>query len=130
MPASEAAAWIDERLAETVPRVLIVDNKPEIRQLVAQVLADYVDVQASDGREALDLAQRERPNLVITDVRMPKMDGLTLLGHLKDEYPDMPVLGISGYVDADVVEKKGFDGCLTKPMSLRQLKTMVQDSLA
>ena len=130
MPAGDAAAWIDERLAETVPRVLVVDDEPEIRQLVAKVLADYVVVQAADGREALDLAQRNRPNLVITDVRMPKMDGLTLLGHLKDEYPDMPVLGISGYVDADAVEKKGFDGFLTKPMPLKQLKSMVQDSLA
>ena len=129
MPATEAAEWIDARLQDTTPRVLVVDDEDDIRQLIIKVLSDFVVLEAANGHEALEIAQRERLNLVITDIRMPKMDGLTLLGHLKDEYPEIPVLGISGYIDSETVKERGFNGFLEKPMALARLKTMVHDYL-
>jgi CheY-like chemotaxis protein len=129
MPAIEAVEWIDARLQDTTPHVLVVDDEADIRQLIIKVLSDFVVLEAANGHEALEIAQRERLNLVITDIRMPKMDGLTLLGHLKDEYPEIPVLGISGYIDSETVKERGFNGFLEKPMALARLKTMVQDHL-
>jgi len=67
--------------------------------------------------------------VVITDIRMPQMDGIALLTKLRDQYPDLPVLGISGYVDANVMKEKGFDGFLVKPMPLHDLKKMVAEHL-
>lgn len=125
----QATAAIDRRLQEATRRVLIVDDEADIRQLLSRVLDQFTVFEAADGQEALDLAARESLDLVITDIRMPRMDGITLLEKLREAHPELPVVGISGYVDAQAVDGRGFDEFITKPVPLRQLRQMVESRL-
>ena len=77
------------------PRVLIVDDHPLTRDALATLLAgnDFEVVgQASDGREAIELAGRLRPQLVLLDLSMPGLDGLSALPGLRDAVPDAEVI--------------------------------------
>jgi DNA-binding NarL/FixJ family response regulator len=77
------------------PRVLIVDDHPLTRDALATLLAgnDFDVVgQASDGQEAIDLAARLRPQLVLLDLSMPGLDGLSALPGLRDAVPDAEVI--------------------------------------
>ena len=70
------------------------------------------------------------PDLVITDIRMPGMDGYELVRKLKERSPETPVLAISGYVsDADIVDYE-FDAFLEKPMNLKEFRDFVDIALA
>ena len=83
--------------------VLVVDDDPGLRGVLARALAEagYRVLTAADGEEALALAGTlaGKLGLVITDVRMPVMDGFTLAGHLAHLPSPPPVLFISGYAD-------------------------------
>ena len=69
------------------------------------------------------------PDLVIADINMPVMDGMELLAILRDRFPDLPVLGLSGYVAAADAERLGFDDFLAKPISFTMLETQVKEKL-
>ena len=67
-------------------RILLVEDNVEILDLMAMHLRDtYVVFTAEDGQEGLEMAQRERPDLIVTDFMMPKMDGLSMLKALRAE---------------------------------------------
>ena len=86
--------------AEAVPqRILIVDDDSAVRQMLAEVLKQFgfQTSQADDGLAALDSIRTERPALLITDVLMPRMNGFQLLMQVKNQWPDMPVLVMSGH---------------------------------
>lgn len=79
-------------------RILLVDDEPSIRVVLSAVLQDAgfrVDV-AEDGFDALRKLQVAMPDLVITDLRMPNMNGFELLAVLRDRFPDVPTVVISG----------------------------------
>lgn len=84
--------------------VLLVDDEPGIRKVVGIALEDmgYRVLEAASGEEALAVFRRERPSVVLTDIRMPGMDGLELLRLLKDESPDTEVILVTGHGDMDV----------------------------
>ena len=129
MPHEEAMSLIDEKMTAANPRILIADDEPTFRQLLVRLFSPYVVMEAGNGREAMQLARKDRPDLVIADIRMPQMDGFTLLGHLRDEYPDVPVLAISGYVDAAAAQDYDFDAFLEKPVRLDELRQLVEETL-
>ena len=129
MDRDQAAAHLDEVLMNHNPRVLVVDDEEALRSMMKEVLSAYVVTAAANGQEALDIARSERPSLVITDIRMPVMDGITLTKKLREEYPDMPVLAVSGVVDPDQVEECDFDGFVEKPINLEEFRTVVEDVL-
>lgn len=72
------------------------------------------------------MVREEELALVITDIRMPNMDGFALLDNLRSQYPQLPVLAVSGYVDDDEVQARDFDGFIDKPISLAQLRDLVE----
>jgi CheY-like chemotaxis protein len=123
----EAEELIDEKVKEVTLHVLIVDDEPHIRHFVKEALAPISVLEANNGNEALMLMQQERPNLVITDIRMPEMDGLLLLAQLRKKYPNVPVLGISGYADPDEVKNYNFDGFIQKPIELGDFRDLVDE---
>ena len=92
----------DER-AGTGQRLLVVDDDAAMRELACELLGaeGYHVMTAEDGIDALRLIDEFTPDLVITDLRMPRMSGAELLGILRARLPQLPLIAISGDVDGE-----------------------------
>ena len=117
------------------PHVLIVDDEPNVRKVLGALLeqAGYLTTRAATGAEALDLVRAQDPDLVITDLKMPGMDGLALLRRLKDGFPEIPVILLTahGTVEAAVeAMKQGALDFLTKPFDKERVLETVAKGLA
>ncbi len=113
------------------PRILIVDDEEAIVKLVAFNLEKegFETLAAYDGREALDLIRKERLDLVVLDVMLPEMDGLSLCRRLRQDGIDVPVLMLTakdGEIDKVLGLEIGADDYLTKPFSPRELVARVR----
>ena len=126
---SEAESIIANQLRDRVPQVLIVDDEPDFRHFVKEALSSLRVIEAQSGIEALEIAKRERLDLVISDIRMPEMDGCTLMSNLRNQFPGLPVLAVSDYLAAEDLKGYGFDGFVEKPVGLDQLQNMVEMTL-
>ena len=80
-------------------KILIVDDNPNMSVLLSDILEifEYEGNRAEDGVEALEKLNKDKYDMVFTDLRMPKMDGIDLLKAIKNEHPDLPVVVITGY---------------------------------
>jgi CheY-like chemotaxis protein len=80
-----------------LPTILVVDDEPAVRDLVSGLLAEegYTVRSAPDGLAALETVQRDTPDLVLTDLYMPRLDGLGLIARLQREWPHLPVVVLS-----------------------------------
>jgi len=84
--------------------ILLVDDEEGIRRVLGISLADmgYAVITAENGEQALDIFARKKPPIVLTDIKMPGMDGIDLLRRLKSENPDVEVIVITGHGDMDL----------------------------
>jgi two-component system, OmpR family, response regulator len=112
-------------------KVMIVDDDPNIRELVSTLLHNhgFESSEAADGRDALKKALNDKPDLVIIDIMMPKMDGFELCRNLRQDYKDIPILMLTA--KGELASKvKGFglgaDDYLTKPFEDTELILRVQ----
>ena len=118
-----ASAAPESATSPTRPRILVVDDEASIREMLQRTLAmaEYdVDV-AADGRSALERMRRSSYDLLITDLKMPAMDGITFIREAKRLRPDLPVVIITGYsTEASAIEavNLGVTGYLTKPFRI------------
>ncbi len=115
--------------------VLVVDDDPSAGDYLAQALAaEFPNVQtASDGVHALLSMERQLPALVITDLRMPVMDGMELLEHVKERWPEVPVILVTVEKDlATVIEavRRGAINYLVKPVSPGSIRSAATQALA
>jgi twitching motility two-component system response regulator PilH len=117
-------------------KILVVDDSPTDRRLVAEPLQSkgYVVLTANDGEEALDKASRERPNLIVLDVILPKKNGFQVCRQLKasPDTKDIKILMLSSKSqDSDKFWglKQGADGYLTKPFADEDLLANVDQLL-
>jgi CheY-like chemotaxis protein len=114
--------------------VLVVDDDPFVRRLVATTLKDVTELdlhQAGDGLEALRVAQRESPALVLLDVEMPRMDGLEACRRIRRdpatrEATIVMLTGVQGESLARRAQSAGADLLLTKPFSPLELLRLVE----
>ena len=118
-PTDPPTLWV------VAPRVLVVDDEPLVREIVAGYLArDGMEVhEAEDGRAALAWLSSNRPDLVVLDVMLPEVDGLSVLRHLRQE-GDIPVILLtarSEEIDRVVGLELGADDYVVKPFSPREL---------
>lgn len=116
-------------------RVLVADDEPAITNVMGQALAaaGYDVLTAGDGIEALDLARRERPDVALLDVMMPRMDGREVCRRIKNdtEIADMPVVLFSSMEEGDVGWKEaGADAFLRKAFDILALPDYVERILA
>lgn len=118
-------------------RILIVDDEEAMRSLVARAIAldGHTILTAADGGEALDLlvAENGRFDLLLTDIKMPMMDGIALALATARDYPDLPILLMTGYADqrerASGLEAIIHD-VITKPFSIADIRAAVAGALA
>jgi two-component system OmpR family response regulator len=113
------------------PKVLVIDDEPGVRDLISEALSlsEITAVQAADGLEALSFLRRERFDLLILDINMPKLDGLALLEKLRTEGMSVPVLMLSARADKTDINQGlriGADDYLTKPFSIEELVLRVK----
>ena len=82
------------------PTILVVDDEPVMRDLVSGLLADegYTVRSEPDGLVTLETVQRDTPDLVLTDLYMPRLDGLGLIARLQREWPHLPVVVLSAAI--------------------------------
>ena len=116
--------------------ILVADDESHILHVVSLKLrnAGYRVLTAHDGQEALEAAQQERPDLIITDYHMPQLSGLELCRRLKQDtsLPQIPVIMLTarGYhLEPQDTEQSGILRMLSKPFSPRQLLATVNDVL-
>ena len=127
----ESATMPDAVVDVSLPIVLVVEDHADVAHLVGKVLAGYYTViYANDGEQALNKMRQQRPDVVITDVKMPKMDGLELCRQVRasSDLRDIPIILLSARTaDADRVRgiKAGADAYLVKPFVAEELLAWV-----
>jgi len=115
------------------PKVLIVDDEPLVRMTIADMLrSGGFDVfEAAAGAQVLQLLAAERPvAALVTDVRMPGMDGVDLSHRVREAHPQMPIVLVSGDTRPDAALLPAGTRYLRKPPSSRELITAVFQAIA
>ncbi len=119
---------------KTPATLMLVEDDEEVRSVLTALLEPegYVVIPASNGREAEELCRKALPNLMITDILMPDQDGLETIHHICRNWPDLPVIAITGVLGAGYLEmakKMGADAVLSKPMErgalLREVRRLI-----
>lgn len=115
-------------------KILVVDDEPSLREVLSIMLkrAGYSVTSVTDGEEAVELVQKEIFDLVITDLRMPKIDGMEVLKAVKSASPETVVLIITAFATADsAVEamKHGAYDYLTKPFQVDEVQLIIRNAL-
>ena len=105
------------------PRILIVDDEPQVLEVLAKTLssADYEVDTVADGPTALEYLQNNSYDLLVTDLKMPGMDGLAVIRETRRKFGDLPVIVITGFsTEAYAIEalNLGVSGYLTKPFRM------------
>jgi excisionase family DNA binding protein len=132
--AAPAAVTARPVAAASRPRVLVVDDEASIRDLLSKTLAlaEYeVDV-APDGRSALDRMRMYPYDLLIADLKMPGMDGLSVIREAKRYKTDLPVIVITGFsTESSAIEaiNLGVSGYLTKPFRVPEVLKQAEKAL-
>lgn len=113
-------------------RIVIVEDEVKIREGMGKLIASHTDHiivgEAVNGEEGLEMILRFKPNLVITDIRMPKMDGLTMIKELYERKIPIHTVILSGYSEFDYAKKAiryGVDDYLLKPLAAEDVKDML-----
>ena len=113
------------------PSILVVDDELLIRDLLYDFFTGLGwDISvAEDGEKALEVMRSRNFDLVLTDIKMPEMDGLDLTSHVKQSHPELPVVLMTGFPSVDTaVEalRKKVDDYVIKPFNINQLYKLVE----
>jgi DNA-binding response OmpR family regulator len=115
-------------------RVLVVDDEAEVRGALTDILhamryTDALEVEGlADGQAALDSVVRQRPDLILLDLQMPRMSGLTLLKHIREVESRVPIIVISATDDTKVAAealRHGAVAYIPKPFDARHVEMLV-----
>lgn len=115
-------------------KMLVVDDESEICDFLKSFFEDrdYKVFTAMDGDAALKVVEKERPAIVLLDIRMPGSDGISALRKIKQDYPATKVIMVTAIETREKIEEAlrlGADNYITKPLSLEYLENDVRDKL-
>ena len=108
-------------------KVLIVDDEPNVRRLLHTILSKNFEVfEAEDGKQAIEIANTQKPDVILMDMMMPKMDGLTACHMIKNDpatksIPVIMVTAIGFELNIKLSQQMGASGYVTKPFSSEDL---------
>jgi len=132
-------------------RVLVVDDEPDVREVIKRILtkAGYDVIEAEDGEKAIEAINEhvlvidktgtkrgENPlllNVVISDIRMPKINGVEAIHYFQQQWPRVPIIVLTGFPDMEMATdfvKKGVVAYLEKPVKKETLLSAVAKALA
>ncbi len=119
-----------------MPKILIIEDEPAIRRVLAKILSEenkeYEIEEACDGVEGLEKIKKEEYDLVLCDIKMPKLDGMEVLTSSKKIKPEIPLVMISGHGDLETAVnamKLGAYDYISKPPDLNRLLNTVRNAL-
>ena len=117
--------------------ILIVEDDPNSRMLARDLLQrfGYAIIEATDGKQGVELAKARKPDLILMDIMMPEMDGLEATRILKADATTkkIPVLALTSYAmtgDKERILQAGCDGYVTKPIDIEELLKLVAEYLS
>jgi len=116
-------------------KVMIVEDNPQNMKLLEILLRkSYVLLQAHDGEEALDMATREQPDLIVMDMQLPEMSGIEVTRRLRQMpvFSHTPIIALTAYAmrgDRERFMEAGCNAYLPKPISTRELPVMIERML-
>jgi len=118
-------------------KILIVEDNPLHTKLIEMTLRtkNYTLLKATDGEKALDIAIRERPDLIIMDLNLPGMTGFEVTKKLRENpaFSHTPIIAITAYAmkrDREMVMESGCDAYLSKPIDTRELPGVIAELLS
>ncbi|AHD07585.1 response regulator [Paenibacillus larvae] len=116
-------------------KVLIVDDQNGIRVLLMEVFNNegYETFQAPNGKTALEIVRKEAPDLVLLDMKIPGMDGLDILKHIKNIDSSIKVIMMTAYGELDMIKEATELGAImhfTKPFDIDEMRQAVQQQLS
>jgi len=114
--------------------ILVVEDEPDLREILAFVLKDigYNVFEAENGEVGLKVCQNQKIDAIISDIRMPKVDGVQLLKSMREKSPEIPIIFlVTGYADIKESEvyKLGANAFLNKPYDINELTQKLEESL-
>jgi len=118
-------------------KILIVEDNPLHMRLIEMTLRakDYILLKAASGEEALEIATRDKPDLIIMDIHLPKMNGFEVTRKLRENpaFSHTPIIAITAYAmkeDRERVIESGGDAYTTKPINTRELPEVIAEMLS
>ena len=118
------------------PTILVVEDNQDNRELIVKALSvnGYNVIEAVDGEEAIDKAKSEKPDLILMDLFIPKIDGYEVTRILKgnDELKNIPVIACTAHAmkgDMEAALAAGCDGYIPKPIDVRELSNQINSFL-
>jgi response regulator RpfG family c-di-GMP phosphodiesterase len=121
-------------MSESPITCLVVDDEAPLREAIGRVLLanGYECITAASGAEALDIMEKVEVPVVLSDIKMPVMDGVTLLGKIRDRWPDTAVLVVTAVAEVEVAVaclQMGALDYLTKPFQLNEVKARIEQAI-
>ena len=120
-----------------MPNILIIDDDNQFRTMLRKMVErnGYEVIEASDGKEGIELYRKNHTDLIITDLIMPEKDGIETIQELKKDFPDIKIIAISGggrlgpqdYLH--LAKMLGAQRTLTKPIELTELLKTIEELL-
>jgi excisionase family DNA binding protein len=130
--ASNRTAGAALEAAHGPAQILVLDDEPSIRELVAHALAEYAVDTVEDGPTALERLRSGQYDLLITDLKMPRMDGLSVIREVRREWPDLPIVILTGQsTEASAIEaiNLGVSGYVLKPFRAPRIQAVAARAL-
>ena len=117
-----------------MPKILIIDDEKSIRNTLKEILSyeGYEVTEAQDGIEGLKFVEKDKFDIILSDIKMPKMDGIEVLEKLQEISPETPVVMISGHGNIDTaVEaiRKGAYDYISKPLDLNRMLVTIRNAM-
>ena len=120
---------------DTKKKVLIVDDEPNVRRLSRTILSKKFDVcEAEDGKQAVEIANAQQPDVILMDMMMPKMDGLTACHLIRKDpatksIPVIMVTAVGFELNIKLSQQMGANGYVTKPFAPKDLLDKIEQVL-
>jgi len=116
---------------EKTLKILVVDDEPNVLDVIQSFLENegYEVLVADSGASMMDSLEKTKPNVILLDIRMPDIDGLQCLRIIKDRYPGIEVVMMSGFATVQMAKKSleiGAFDYIGKPISFNHLKEVIQ----